>query len=127
MLSVLTLHHIGNIFLCFFNLYCNGKLDLKFVHGRAEKYVGGNKICPKKVHTSEAETAEENNRTSFRKKVSFRCRHISLSEQFLLQINICCRAVMQNNQMTSSMGQPLLDACSILEKRLSDSRVGYEF
>ena len=44
MLFVLTLDHIGNAFL-YFGLYGHGKLDLKFVHGRAEKSVGSNKIC----------------------------------------------------------------------------------
>ena len=69
-----------------------------------------------------------NNRTrSFREKGSFSCRHICFGKQLLLQINICCRKVMQNNKMTSSMGQPLLDACSILEKRLPGSRAGFEF
>ena len=111
-----------------FNLYGHGKLDLRSGHGRAQKLVGGNKICPKKVYTPKAEIAEENNRTtSFREKGSFSCRHICLGKQLLSQINICCREVMQNNKTTSSMGQPLLDACSILEKRLPGSRVGFEF
>ena len=35
---------------------------------------------------------------------------------------------MQNSKMTSfPMGQPLLDTCSILEKRLPGSRAGFEF
>ena len=55
------------------------------------------------------------------------CRHICLGKQLLQQINICCQEVMQNNKMTSSMDQPLLGCCSILEKRLSGSRVGSEF
>ena len=42
----------------FFNLYGHGKLDLKLVHGRAEKLVGGNKVCLKKVYTSEDENVE---------------------------------------------------------------------
>ena len=33
---VLNLDHIGNVFL-YFDLYRHGKLDLKFVHDRAEK------------------------------------------------------------------------------------------
>ena len=82
----------------------------------------------KKVYTSEAETTGENNRTTrFREKGSFSCRHICLGKELLPQINISCREVMQNNKMTSSMGQLLLDACSILEKRLPGSRVGFEF
>ena len=35
-LFVLASDHIGNVFL-FFDLYGHGKLDRKFVHGRAEK------------------------------------------------------------------------------------------
>ena len=112
----------------FLSLYGHEKLDLKFVHGGAEKKVEGNKICPKRVYISEAEIAEESNgTTSFREKGSFGCRHICLGKQWLPQINIYCREVMQNNKMTSSMGQPLLDTCSILEKRLPGSRVGSEF
>ena len=62
-----------------FNLYGHGKLDLKFVHGRAKKSVGSNKICPEKVYTSEAEIAEENNRTtSFGENGLFSCGHIYL-------------------------------------------------
>ena len=64
--------------------------------------------------------------TSFREKGSFSCRHICLGKQLLPKINICCREVMQNNK-DDFMGQPLMDACSILEKRLSGSRVGFEF
>ena len=41
----------------YFVLYGHGKSDLDFVHGRAEKCVSGNMICPKKVHISEAEIA----------------------------------------------------------------------
>ena len=48
MLFVLTSDHIGNVFL-YFDLYGHGKLDLKFVHGRAEECVGSNKIGPNKV------------------------------------------------------------------------------
>ena len=36
MLFVLALDHIGIVFL-YFHLYGHGKLDLKFVRGRAEK------------------------------------------------------------------------------------------
>ena len=39
-----------------------GKLDLKFAHGRAKKYVGSNKICPTKVYISKAKITKENNR-----------------------------------------------------------------
>ena len=112
----------------FFKLYGRGKLDLKLVHGMAEKQVRGKKISPRKVHTSEAEIAEENNKTaSFRENDMFICRHICLGKQLLPQINICCREVMQNNKMTFLMSQPLLDACSILEKRPPGSRVVFEF
>ena len=47
-LSVLSLDHIKNVFLCF--LYCMAmeRKDLKFVHSRAEKRVGRNKVCQKK-------------------------------------------------------------------------------
>ena len=51
---------------CFYYLvlYGHGKSDLEFVHGRAGKCVGSNMICPKKMPISEAEIAEENNRTT---------------------------------------------------------------
>ena len=52
------------LILLYFDLYGHGKLDLKYVHGRAEKCVGSNKICPNMLHISEAETAKENNRTT---------------------------------------------------------------
>ena len=56
----------------------------------------------KKVHISEAEIAEENNRTmGFGDKGLFLCRHIYLCKQLLPQINSCCQEVMQNNEMTS--------------------------
>ena len=94
MLFVLTLDHIGNVFL-YFDLYGHGKLDLKFVHGKAEKCVGSNKICLNKVYISEDEIAEENNRTtSFGEKGLFICRHIYLGEQLLSQINSYCQVVM---------------------------------
>ena len=48
MLFVLTIDHIKNVFLCFLKLNGHGKLDLKFVHGRVENWVGSNKICPKR-------------------------------------------------------------------------------
>ena len=35
-----------------FLMYGHGKLDLKFVHGRAEIEVESKKIYPKKVYTS---------------------------------------------------------------------------
>ena len=63
MLFVLILVHIGNVFL-YYDLHGNGKLDLKLFHGRAEKSVGSNKICPNKLYIPEAEIAEENNRTT---------------------------------------------------------------
>ena len=67
MLFVLVLDHIGNVFL-YFDLYGHVKLDLKFVHGDAEKCV---------VHISEAGITEENNRTTrFGEKSLFICRHI---------------------------------------------------
>ena len=94
MLFALTLDHIGNVFL-YFDVYCHGKLDLKFVHGRAEKCVGSNKICSQKVYISEAEIAEESNRTtSFGKKGLSICRHVDLGKQLLLRINSCCQEVM---------------------------------
>ena len=45
MLFVLILVHIENVFFCFlyFDVYGHGKLDLKFVHCKAEKCVGSNK------------------------------------------------------------------------------------
>ena len=56
----------------------------------------------KKVRISEAEIAEENNRTmSFGEKGLFICRLVYLCKQLLLQINSCCQEVMQNNEMTS--------------------------
>ena len=33
---------------CLLILYGHGMLDLKFVHGGAEKRVGSNKVCPKR-------------------------------------------------------------------------------
>ena len=94
MLFILTLDHIGNIFL-YFDLYGNGKSDLKFVHGRVEKCVGSNKICPKNVYISEAEIAEKNDRTtSFGEKGLFICGHIYSGKQLLPQINNCCEEVM---------------------------------
>ena len=40
--------------LCYFVPYGHGKLELRFVHGRAEK-------CIEMLHISKAEIAEENN------------------------------------------------------------------
>ena len=72
------------------------------------------RLVQKKVYTSEAEISEENSRTtSFGENGLFSCRHICFGKQLLPQINIYCREVMQNNKITSLMGQPLLDACSI--------------
>ena len=86
MLSVLTLDHIENVFLysVFSILYGHGKLDLKFVHGRAEKRDESTKICPKKMFTSEAEIAEELSRTtSFGENGLFSCGHICFGKQLL--------------------------------------------
>ena len=59
-----------------------------FAHGRAEKCVGSNKICPKKVYLLEDEIPEKNNRTtSFGEKGLFICGHIFLCKQLLPQIN----------------------------------------
>ena len=49
MLFVLALDHIGNVFL-YFDLYGHGKLDLKFVHGRAEKQLEATRFVQKGVH-----------------------------------------------------------------------------
>ena len=58
-------------------MYGYEKLDLKFVHGRAEECVGSNKICQKKEYISEAEIVEENNRTtSSGEKSLFICGYI---------------------------------------------------
>ena len=60
-----------------FLMYDHEKLDLKFVHSRAKIEIGSNKICPRKVYTSEDEIAEENSRTtSFGEKGLFSCVHI---------------------------------------------------
>ena len=83
MLFFLILHHIGNVFL-HFDLYGHGKLDLKFVHGRVEKCVGSSKICPNKLHISEAEIAEENNRT-----MSFREKKVCLFADTFTQVSNC--------------------------------------
>ena len=100
-LFVLALDPIENVFL-YFDLYGHGKLDCEFVHGRAEKCVGSNKICPKRCTYQEAEIAEENNRTmSFGVKGLFICRHIYLCKQLLPQIISCYQEVMQNNEMIS--------------------------
>ena len=61
MLFVLALDHI-EMFSYVFVLYGHGKLDLKFVNGKAEIEIGSNKICPEKVYTLEAEIAKENSR-----------------------------------------------------------------
>ena len=76
MLFVLTLDHTKNVFLCLI-IYGHRKLDLKFVHGRAEI----------EVYTSEAEIAEENSRTmSFGKKGLFTCGHIYFDKQLLFNL-----------------------------------------
>ena len=49
---MLSLNHIGND--CYFVPFGHGKLDLSFVHGRAEK-------CTDLLHILMAEIAEENN------------------------------------------------------------------
>ena len=41
----------------FLILYSHGKLDLKFVHGVAEKRVESTKVCSNKMYTSEDEIA----------------------------------------------------------------------
>ena len=94
MLFVLILDHIKNIF-SYFDMYGHGKLELKFVHGRADQCVGSNKICPNMLHISEAEITEENNRTtSFEENGLFIYGHIYSGEQMLPQINSCCQVVM---------------------------------
>ena len=111
MLSVFTLDHIDNILSI---LHGHGPLDLKFVYDGGEKWVASNKVCPKKVYISDAETAEEIRRaTSFGENSLFNCGHISFGKQLLLQINFCCQEVMQNIKITSLVDQPLLDACSV--------------
>ena len=51
---------------------------------------------------SEAEIAEENNRTtSFGENGLFICGQIYFGKQLLPQINNCCQEVLQNNEMTS--------------------------
>ena len=101
MLFALILDHIGNVFL-YFNLYGHEKLDLKFVHGSSERCAGSNKICPNKLHISDVEIAEENNRTaSFGEKGLFIWGNIYSDEQLLPQINSCCQVVILNNEMTS--------------------------
>ena len=60
MLFVLALDPIRTVFL-YFDLCGHGKLDLEFVHGRAEKCVGSNKIYQRKVYILESEISEENN------------------------------------------------------------------
>ena len=89
------------MFLLFFSVW-TWKVRPWVCSGRAGKCVGSNIISPKKVHISEAEITEENNRTTtFGEKGLFIYRHIHLCEQLLLQINSCCQEVMQNNEMTS--------------------------
>ena len=60
------------------------------------------------MNSSKAENAEKILTTSFRENGSFSCRHMCLGKQLLPQINVCCREVMQNNKMSSSMGQPVI-------------------
>ena len=96
-----------------FILYGQGKLDLKFLYGRAKKWFGSNKVCPNNVYTSEAEIPEENSRPRGLEKMVCLVTETCFGKQLLLQINICCWEMMQNNKITSLMGQPLLDDCSI--------------
>ena len=116
----------------FFNLYGHGKLDLSlFMAGPISRLEARRFVQKRFTHQRPKLPRKINNRnTSFREKgFSFRfsCRHICLGKQWLPQKDICCREVVQDNKITSSMGQPLLDACSILEKRLQGSRVDFEF
>ena len=98
----------------FFILYDHGKLDLKFVPRKGRKVAWKQKGLFKKVYTSEAEIADENNRTtSFGENGLFSCGHICFGKQLPPKINICCGEAMQNSKITSLVGQPLLDAGSI--------------
>ena len=54
MLFVLIVDHIGNVFL-YFDLYGHGKLDLKFVLGRAEKVCWKQQDLSNNLHISEGE------------------------------------------------------------------------
>ena len=85
-------------------MYGHGKLDLKFVHGRAENR-GWKKqdLSINCVHI--VEIVEENKRTTrFGEKGLFICGYIYFGKQLLPQINVCCREVMQNNKVTPIYG-----------------------
>ena len=57
--------------------------------------MAGLKSVLEMVHISQAEIAEENNRTtSFGEKSLFICRHIYLCKQLLPQQNSCCHVMM---------------------------------
>ena len=90
-------------------MYGHGKLDLKFVHGNAKIGVKATRL-DQIVYTSKAETAEEDNKPRVLEKKFVRLR---AHKQLLLQINIYCAEVTQNNEMTSLMVQSMLDVCSI--------------
>ena len=58
-----------------------------FVHGRVKSVLEATRFVEKKVYISEAEIAEENNRTmTFEEKGLFTCRHVYLCKQLLPQI-----------------------------------------
>ena len=83
-------------------MYGHGKLDLKFVHGRAENRDWKQQDSSKKAYTSEAKIAEKNTiTTSFGEKGLLSCRHIYFGKKLLPQINNCHREVMENNKVTS--------------------------
>ena len=66
------------MFFLYFDLYGHGKLDLKFVHGRAEKSVGSNKICPKECTDQRPKSLTKNNRTTsfWRKRFVYLQTHL---------------------------------------------------
>ena len=48
----------------YFDLYRHGNLDFKFVFDRAKSVLEATRFVQRKVYISEAEIAEENNRTT---------------------------------------------------------------
>ena len=69
----------------FFYPHGHEKLDLKSVYGGDEKFVEGNKICPKKVHTSEVENARKMIEPRVLEKI------VRLVTNRLAQVNNCYR------------------------------------
>ena len=81
----------------FFNLYCHGKLDLKFFSMAGPRSgLEATRIVQKGcTHQRPKLPRKIMEPRVLEKGVLFSCRHICLGKQLLLQMNICCREVMQ--------------------------------